>query len=140
MSINACAFIGHRDCFPSMYETLFKTIKTLIVGKDILTFYVGCNGSFDFLVRKALDELKKEFQDLNYYIVISYLHEAKNFPDQNNTLYPEGIESTPYKYAILWRNKWMVNRCDYLICYINHLFGGAASTYEYAKRKNKKYY
>lgn len=85
MSINACAFIGHRDCSPSMYETLFKTIKTLIVGKDILTFYVGCNGSFDFLVRKALDELKKEFQDLNYYIVISYLHEAKNFPDQNNT-------------------------------------------------------
>jgi hypothetical protein len=31
----------------------------------------------------------------------------------------------------------MINKCDYVICYITHSFGGAAQFVEKAKRKGK---
>ena len=30
-----------------------------------------------------------------------------------NTLLPEGIENVPPRFAISWRNKWMLERSDY---------------------------
>ena len=29
----------------------------------------------------------------------------------------------------------MVNKSDYIICYVEHSWGGAAKTYEYARRQ-----
>ncbi len=55
----------------------------------------------------------------------------------NNTLLPEGIEFIFPKYAISWRNKWMLERSDYVVCYITRPFGGAAQFVEMAKKKQK---
>lgn len=90
MTINSCTFIGHKDCSSTIYNDLYETIKHLIVEKNVQTFYVGCNGAFDRLVRTALKKLSDEFEHIKYYIVLSYLYEADRFPDQNNTIYPEG--------------------------------------------------
>ena len=54
-------------------------------------------------------------------------------------IYPE-IEKTPLRYAILQRNRWMVEKADYVICAVAHSFGGAYKTYRYAKRKGKPIY
>lgn len=54
-----------------------------------------------------------------------------------NTLYPEGLESVPLRFAISHRNKWMVEKSDYVIAYVNWNFGGAAQFYEMAKKKVK---
>ncbi len=137
MNYNACTFFGHRDCSESVFETLYNNIKKLIIEQNVTLFYVGCNGSYDYFVRKALEKLCHEFKHIRYYVVISYLQEAKKLPGENNTLYPEGIENIPYRYAISWKNKWMINKCNYVLCYVNHTFGGAAKFYEYAIRKNK---
>lgn len=48
---------------------------------------------------------------------------------------PEGIESVHPRYAISWRNKWIVNESDMVICYITHSWGGAAQYVEKAKKK-----
>lgn len=138
MNINSCTFIGHKDCPISIYNNLYETIKHLIVKKNVQTFYVGCNGAFDYLVITALKSLSDEFDHIKYYIVLSYFHEADKFPNQNNTIYPEGIEYIPYRFAIVWRNKWMINKCDYVLCYVKHTMGSSVKFYEYAKSKNKK--
>ena len=54
--------------------------------------------------------------------------------DFDEVIYP-ALENVPPKYAIIRRNKWMVDRADLLIAYITHGWGGAARTYHYAKRK-----
>jgi hypothetical protein len=55
-----------------------------------------------------------------------------------DTLLPDGIETAPRRFAISFRNKWMVNKSDFVICYITHSFGGAAQYVELAKRQGKK--
>lgn len=56
------------------------------------------------------------------------------------TLYPDGLEKVPKRFAIDWRNKWMVQQSDYVISYVCHSFGGAAKYMELAKRKKKIVY
>ena len=41
-------------------------------------------------------------------------------------------ENTPKRFYISKTNEYMVNKSDYLICYVNHAWGGAARTMQYA--------
>ena len=54
-----------------------------------------------------------------------------------NTIYPEGIESVPKRFAISWRNKWMLTESEYVVAYVKHSWGGAAKYYEMAEKKGK---
>lgn len=40
----------------------------------------------------------------------------------------------------LWRNRWMLSKVDYVITYIEHSWGGAASFADLARRKGKIVY
>ena len=51
-------------------------------------------------------------------------------------VYPE-LESVPWKFAISKRNEWMVEQADIVIAFVDHDWGGAATTLQYAKRKKK---
>ena len=42
------------------------------------------------------------------------------------------------RYAISWRNKWMIRESDVVITYITHSWGGAAQFAEMAKKKRKR--
>ena len=64
--------------------------------------------------------------------------ELWNLYEYGETMLPEGIESVHPHYAISWRNKWMVNESDMVICYITHSWGGAAQYVEMAARRKKK--
>ena len=37
------------------------------------------------------------------------------------TIYPEGLEYTPRRFAISKRTQWMVQQSDYVIAYVEHL-------------------
>ena len=52
----------------------------------------------------------------------------------DESIYPD-IEKTPPRFAIVKRNEWMINNSDFLIAYVEHNWGGAAKTLEYAKKK-----
>jgi len=55
----------------------------------------------------------------------------------DETIYPP-LESIPRKFAILRRNEWMVQESDIVVAYVNHGWGGAAKTLQYARRKKKR--
>ncbi len=57
----------------------------------------------------------------------------------DSVIYPE-IENVPPRYAIVHRNRWIVEQADVLIAYVTHTYGGAYTMYQYAKRKTKKIY
>ena len=52
--------------------------------------------------------------------------------------YNDGFEKYNFKSAIPARNRYMVDNSSYAICFVTHSWGGAAKTYERAKKKKLK--
>lgn len=116
-----CTFFGHRDCPFQIESTLKREIINLIENFSVDTFYVGNNGNFDKIVYKTLLSLKHSYK---IYVIFAYLPTSRVIVQ--DSIYPEGLEKVPPRFAIPWRNKWMVNNSDYVIAFLRHDFGGAA--------------
>lgn len=139
-----CTFFGHADSPTNIKKEIQKVIEDLILQKGVNTFYVGTNGNFDRMVQSVLIDLKKQYPNLECCTVLAYIPGIKPEFDvayeKLETLYPDGLEKVPKRFAIDWRNKWMVQQSDYVISYVCHSFGGAAKYMELAKRKKKIVY
>lgn len=133
---NTALFIGHDDCYGVSRSEVEKAIISL-TQKGVTDFLSGGQGGFDRLCAGCVFRLKKDFPQIRNLLVIPYL--TFNIFDKeifDEIIYPEGFEKYHFKSAILARNKYMVNCSNYAICYVNHDWGGAARTYDYAiKRK-----
>ena len=131
----ACTFFGHKDCPETKYSNILQAIQNLITKKNITTFYVGTQGNFDSLVYRALCCLRTDFPYIRVYRVLAYMPKDNGLiPD---SILPEGVELVHQRYAISWRNRWMIERSDYVIAYITHNYGGAARYADEARRKGK---
>lgn len=133
-----CTFFGHRDCPESIKPHLREVVTDLIINKGVDTFYVGHQGQFDAIVRRVLGELEQVYPEISYAVVLAYLPiEKRGEDDYSDTLLPEGIEVVHPRFAISWRNQWMLKRADFVVTYITHSWGGAARYVEKAKRAGK---
>ena len=130
-------FFGHKDTPKEIEPTLRSTLIDLIENKNVNVFYVGNNGNFDTMVRHQLEDLSQTYP-ITYSVVLAYLPTEKNkYDNLTNTIYPEGIETVPKRFAISWRNKWMIQQSDIVVTYVTHNFGGAAQFKEMANMKKK---
>ena len=132
-----CCFFGHRDTPDNIKTTLIKSIENLINVYGVNKFYVGNQGRFDSLSLVALKELSVKYPEISYSVVLAYLPNEQNRIAEKNTLYPYGIESVPKRFCISWRNDWMINHSQYVICYITHITGGAAKFVNKAEKRDK---
>lgn len=73
-------------------------------------------------------------------MVRAYLPSEGEQESSDETLYPEGLETVPQRFAIFHRNRWMVEHSDEVVCYVTHPWGGAHTAMEYARRKKKTIY
>ena len=135
-----CTFFGHRDCPSSIRPILCEVLIGLIENHSVDMFYVGNKGAFDWLVRSVLRELVQEYPQINYAVVLERMpgKQCAGQPeDYSDTMLPEGIETVPPRFAIVWRNRWMLQQSDFVVTYITHTWGGAAQFAEAAKRQEK---
>ncbi len=131
-----CTFFGHRECPESVRPILRKTLVNLIANHNVDTFYVGNQGRFDAYVRSTLKELAENFPHIRYAVVLAYLPQKQNeYEDFSDTILPEGIESVHPRFAISWRNNWMLRQTDFVVTYITRTWGGA---YQYAQKATKQ--
>lgn len=138
-----CCFFGHKDAPSSIYHKLEEAIEKIITEDNVAEFLVGNQGQFDSMALRALRCMKEKYPHILYNVVLAYMPtetEERNPYEFGETMLPEGIESVHPRYAISWRNKWMVNEPDIIIAYITHSWGGAAKYVDMAKRKNKFIY
>ena len=133
--MSACTFFGHGDCPEMKYSNILQAIQNLITEKNIITFYVGTQGNFDSLVYRALCNLRADFPQIRIYRVLAYLPKDNSLISDSILL--EGIELIHPRYAISWRNRWMIEHSDYVIAYITHNYGGAARFVNEAERRGK---
>lgn len=138
-----CSLFGHKNTPDSVCSELEAKIKYVIEHESVDYFLLGNNGIFDSMALHILRNIVCEYPNVSYSVVLAYLPTLRkeNWPySERETLYPEGLEKIHPKYAIAWRNNWMVNSSDIVISYVTHSWGGAAKYTAYAKRKGKKIY
>ena len=130
-------FFGHKDTPKEIEPTLRTTLVDLIENHGATEFYVGNNGNFDTMVRRQLENLSQTYP-ITYNIVLAYLPTKKSeYDDYTNTIYPEGIETVPKRFAISYRNKWMTQQADTVVTYVTHTYGGAWQFKAMAERQGK---
>ena len=138
--MSACTFLGHRDCPSSIKSKLRKVLIDLIESHAVDMFYVGQQGSFDSMVRSVLKELVSLYPHINYAVVLERIPPKRDefdTRDYSDTMLPEGIETVHPRFAISWRNKWMIKQSDYVVTYVTHSWGGAAQFAELAEKQKK---
>ena len=136
--MSVCTFFGHRDCPASIRPKLRAVLVELIERHGVDTFYVGRQGAFDAMARGVLRELKESYPHISCAVVLERLpggDEAEQ--DFSGTLFPEGLESVPPRFAISRRNEWMLRRADFAVTYLNRSWGGAARFARKALRQGK---
>ena len=134
----SCTFFGHRESPDSIKPQLREVLIDLVTNHDAEMFYVGNQGRFDAIVRSVLRELKIEYPQINYAVVLAYMPgKQTEYDDFSDTMLPEGIEYVHPRYAISWRNNWMLRQSDYVVTYITHAWGGAAQYAAKAARQRK---
>ena len=133
----SCCFFGHREVYEDIGESLERVICDLIERKKVKCFYVGNHGAYDRTVKRKLSEIKERYPEISYYVVLAYLPKKGDEYKKIETIYPEGIERVPKKYAIIYRNNWMIDKSEYVVSYVKYETGGAANFQNIAKRKGK---
>jgi len=131
-------FCGHKEVKDRkkverwLYEVCRNNIER---GANL--FYLGGYGEYDSLSAVVLRELKKEYSQIRLILVLPYLNGNISVEGYDETVYPP-LEAVPKRFAISRRNEWMVKECDVIIAYVQHGWGGAAKTLEYARRQNRQ--
>ena len=89
-------------------------------------------------LHSELRKLKQEYSQINYAVVLAYMPGKKTeYDDYSDTMLPEGIETVHPRYAISWRNDWMLKQSDYVVTYVTHSWGGAYRFEKKAVTENK---
>ncbi len=135
-------FAGHSKMVITnlLQEQIEKAIQeNMQDGKTI--FLCGGYGAFDDACAGIVEKIRCDKEKMKLVFVTPYrdnvkLKEIQAIGLYDEILYPD-LENVPYRFAILKRNEYMVDKADLLICYVNRHYGGAYQTAVYAKRKKK---
>ena len=137
----SCFFIGHREADERLLPRLELTIERLIAEENVRYFYVGGYGGFDRIAAAATKRAKQKYPDITLMLVLPYHPAERAVPTPDGfdgTYYPDGLENTPKRYAIVRTNQIMVNTCDWLVCYVRHGVSNSRNLLEYAQRREAK--
>ena len=134
----SCFFIGHREADERLLPRLELVIDRLITRENVRYFYVGGYGGFDRIAAAAVKRAKQKYPDITLMLVLPYHPAARAVPTPDGidgTYYPEGLENTPRRYAIVRTNQIMVNTCEWLVCYARPGASNSRNLLEYARRR-----
>lgn len=137
----SCFFIGHRNAPYELQPLVRAAAEKLILEEGVRDFYVGSRGAFDHLSAAAVMELKEIYPEVRLYRVLAYLPAGRGIPEHpgfTGTVFPEGLEKVPRRFAIERANRLMTDACDFLIAYAPHETGNACKVLEYAKRRGRR--
>ena len=140
-------FCGHKDYIEKDGDRN-KILEYLrrVGNNQPIDFLLGGYGAFDRFALSVSRSYKKEYRESRLYFVTPYMTEsyqknqlkaAKN--EYDSIIYPP-IENVPPRFAISFRNKYMVEKADIVIAYVKRDYGGAAATLRVAKRLKKTYF
>lgn len=132
-----CFFIGHR-CGDVDYDRLTEEIERHIVEYGVNTFIVGHYGFFDLMAAHYTREAKKKHPHIKLYRLLPYFPRQREPIESeyyDGSIYLDGMETVPRRFAIVQANHCMVDRSDYLIANAWQPGSNSLKLVEYARRK-----
>ena len=138
------SFCGHSR-YDKTEEDKIKILSFFneVIGDSPADMYLGGYGNFDEFAYECCKEYKNTHSQISLFFITPYItaeyqknHLSNLERKYDAIIYPE-IEDKPLKFAITYRNMWMMEKADCVIAYIEHHWGGAYKTYSYAKKKGK---
>ena len=134
------SFFGHAElCSESIdKEKVVSFLEKEIGGKDV-DFYLGNYGDFDKIAHGLAKEYQQRNSNAKLVFVTPYLNSVRHndFAKKcDESIYPP-LEKTPLRFAIVERNKWVVQQSDMIIFYYKRV-GYTKKIYYYALLKKKK--
>ena len=144
VAVMIVTFCGHSQFIktPQIEENLMRLLHER-VGDNPAQFLLGGYGGFDLFSYQCCKQYQKAHPKTKLILVTPYItpEYQKNHLEfekerYDEIVYPE-IENKPKRFAILYRNQWMVDAADLVIAYVQYPYGGAYQTYRYAQKKEK---
>ena len=140
------SLFGHRiiEDYITIESKLYELLR-IIMQKESgeIEFLVGRNGDFDLMAASVVRKLKKETGNENAFLTLVLPYETAEL--RNNTesfeRYYDSIEicdSHNFKYAIVARNRDMIDRSDMVVVYVKNESGGAYQSLKYAEKNQKR--
>ena len=133
-------FCGHSDFVPStaMEARLLSVLESQI-GDSPAELLLGGYGNFDRFALRCGKIFQQTHPQVSLIYVTPYMvteRQTSVGAKYDGIVYPP-LEHIPPRYAILHRNRYMVERADLVIACITRSRGGAYQTYLHARRKGK---
>ena len=133
------AFFGHSSfVVKKEYEQRVEEFLEKTVGDHHADMYLGGYGGFDSFAYDCCKKYKQTHPNVSLVFITPYItvEYQKNHLNQLKSLYdliiyPE-IENRLPRFAIVYRNKWIVENADYIVVGIDHVYGGAYKAYCHA--------
>ena len=133
-------FCGHSDFVPSTaMEARLLSVLASQIGDSPAELLLGGYGNFDRFAFRCGKIFQQTHPSVSLIYVTPYMvteRQTSVGAEYDGIVYPP-LENVPPRYAILHRNRYMVERADLVIACITRSRGGAYQTYLHARRKGK---
>ena len=144
MNIFTVSLFGHREINDlwQLDKKLSPIIRELIQTKPYVSFLIGRNGEFDeyvaSLIKNVQKEIGKENNDVS--LVLPYMVANCEYYEEyyDSIIIPESLYGVHPKSAITLKNRYMVEKSDLVIVYVERDKGGAHAAMKYAEKLKKK--
>ena len=140
------SLFGHRiiEDYNTVESKLYELLRIVMQnGSREMEFLVGRNGDFDLMAASVIRKLKKETGNENAFLTLVLPYETAEL--RNNTesfeSYYDSIEicdSQNFKFAIVARNRDMIDRSDMVVGYVKNESGGVYQSLKYAEKNQKR--
>lgn len=156
-TIRAACFTGHRpekmpfDAENKVYVNMLCSVLYMLANEAALegcrTFYCGMQRGVDIWAGKAVLSLKRAYPDIRLICVSPYSAEIRGRTGRDRLDYEElkehcdefvTLHDTYCKGCFFERNRYMVDRSDYVIAALSDDNSGTAQTVKYAEKRGRK--
>ena len=143
------SLFGHRiiEDYITVESKLYELLR-IIMQKEFgeVEFLVGRNGDFDLMAASVIRKLKKETGNENAFLSLVLPYETAELRNNIESFesYYDSIEiceasaDCNFKYAIVARNRDMIDRSDMVVVYVENESGGAYQSLKYAEKNQKR--
>ena len=135
-------FCGHSDFRETgdIRERMIRRITELVNGEAV-EFFLGGYGNFDTFAYSVAKSYRDANANANAKLVFVSPYQTESYLKSRVGFYDESIypleEKVPPRFAISYRNKWMVEHADAVIAYVKRTNGGAYQTLKHATKLKK---
>lgn len=145
--MKVCAFTGHRNLAGTDFdEHLLERVVADLVKTGTTRFLCGMAVGFDMKAAQAVLALKGKY-DIQLVACLPCENQSERFSEKNKSLYNEilgkcdeviVLEKEYVSGCMQRRDRYLVDNCDVLVCFLRKSSGGTHYTVKYARKENKK--